>query len=74
MTPTNYKAIVPEFKGELVKQNQRDNWFEAGTIGWGVERDRMIDRSGLQVKSSPKNTLREWDRFGSEVYVYGLGA
>ena len=34
----------------------------------------MIDHSGLKVKSVPKNTLREWDRYNSEVYVYGLGA
>jgi hypothetical protein len=33
----------------------------------------MIDKSGVKVKSCAKNTLREWDRFGSEVYVYGLG-
>lgn len=64
---------MPEFKGELIPQHKRDDRYEAGTIGWGVERERMIDLSGVKIKSCAKNTLREWDRFGSEVYTYGLG-
>lgn len=65
--------MLPAFSGKLMPQNIRDERFEAGTIGWGIERDRMIDWSGLNVKSVPKNTLREWDRYNSEVTVYGLG-
>ena len=72
--PPNYKVPVPEFKGTIVPQVARtDQRFEAPAVGWGIERERMIDHSGTNVKSCSKNTLREWDRYNNEVYVYGLG-
>jgi len=73
LTPVNYRRTLPDHKGDLVPQNMRDHRYDAGTIGWGVERDRMVDISGVKVKSCAKNVLREWDRYNNEVTVYGLG-
>ncbi len=33
----------------------------------------MVNPTKQKFKNCAKNTLREWDRFGSEVYVHGLG-
>jgi len=73
--PPNYRVPVPEHMGSIVPQVARtDQRYEAPAVGWGVERgERMIDQSGTNVKSCSKNTLREWDRYGGEVYCYGLG-
>lgn len=65
----NYQQSPAEFDS-FVTPKATNYWEEVGRVGW---RANQQHRTAHKIISCPKNVLKEWDRYSSEVYVYGPG-
>ena len=60
---------LPKLNSGSISQQQ----FKERKIGWGTSNKHLIDRTERRLVTRDRCTIKEWDRFPSQIFVYELG-